>query len=117
MIRFLGGQIDQNHPIMWYLINPVFWDEDIGPDCLELFYAIFPADINLSHTFLSYQIIYELNQVAEQRALGPQIEQRSLAKPLDIIRKKPAQPSTNQKAVIKKPRKADAVQWMTAFLC
>ena len=47
-----------------------FWDENMG-EKLDNFEAVIPADILLSDTFCTYNVIDELNRAAEKRALAP----------------------------------------------
>ena len=48
-----------------------FWDENIGEERLDNFEDAIPADVLLSDTFCTYNVIDELNRVAEKRGLGP----------------------------------------------
>ena len=71
MIRCLAADLDVEQPLSYYIMREDFWDEDIEAPKLDRFEEEFPKNINLDHTATTYEVIDELNKVAEKKSLAP----------------------------------------------
>lgn len=60
MIRCLAAQLEPDIQLMYYYMREDFWDENMG-EKLDNFERAIPVYINLSHTYVTYNIISELN--------------------------------------------------------
>lgn len=76
MIRCLAAQLEPDIQLMYYYMREDFWDMNMG-EKLDNFESVIPAYINLSHTFVTYNVIAELNQAHDKKSQLPAANQRA----------------------------------------